>query len=72
LEVGESGFSVENTGILYDCPKSSSRKSSRLSRPNRGKSGTQLGKEAYSIVDNSDFIGKENKARDSKKVDISK
>ena len=69
LEVDESGFSVEKTDILYYCPESSSRKSFRLSRPNRDKSGTQLGKETYSIVDNSDFIGKEGKAGDSKEVD---
>ena len=72
MEVDKSGFSVEKTGILYDCSEGSSRKSSILFRPDKDKSGTQLGKETYSIVDNSDFIGKEGKAGDFKEVDISK
>ena len=71
LEVGKSSFLAENTSVLCNCSENSSGKSSRLSRPGKDKSSTQLGKEAHSMVDNSDFIREKGKAGDSEKVDIS-
>jgi len=55
-EVGESGFLVEDSDVVYDRPEGGSGKSSRSSRPGRDGSGTPFfrGEEARGVVDNDD------------------